>query len=92
VLTAALKALGAPATGTPVQRTIVCPSGAAAGTYTVDNLAAPADLGGALQSVVTGATVVRADPHGWAYRLGDDSVVVTEDGGRLQVSATTACR
>jgi hypothetical protein len=91
VLTAALKALGAPATRTPASRTIVCPSGAGAGTYTVDNLAAPADLGGALQSAVNGATVVRADPDGWAYRLGDDSVVVTEDGGRLQVSATTAC-
>ena len=92
VLTAALKALGAPTPRTLVGRTIVCPSGAVAGTYTVDDLAAPADLGGALQPVVTGATVVRADPHGWAYRVGDDSVVITQDGGRLQVGATTACR
>jgi hypothetical protein len=92
VLAAALKALGAAASPSPAVSTIDCPGGGSASTYTVDNVRSPADLGGALQSVVQGATVARADPHGWAYRLGDDSVVVTEDGGRLQVSATTACR
>lgn len=90
-LTTALKALGAPATGTPAARTVACPTNGNASTYTVDNLPTPADLGGALQPAVTGATVVRADPHGWAYRTGDESIVITEDGGRLQVNATTAC-
>jgi hypothetical protein len=85
-----LGALGA--AGTPTVRTTGCPGGATAGTYTVDNVAAPADLGGALQPVVNGATVVRADPRGWAYRIGEVSVVVTADGGRLQVNATTVCR
>jgi hypothetical protein len=41
--------------------------------------------------VTGGATVVRADPDGWAYRTGNDSVVVVADGPRLRVSATTAC-
>jgi hypothetical protein len=91
-LTRALKALKTPTTGTPTARTIACPGGGNASTYTVDNVAAPADLGGVLQSAVHGATVVRADPRGWAYRTGADSVVITEDGGRLQVNATTACR
>ena len=101
VLATALKALGtpatpapatpAPATPAPATRTIICPAGGNASTYTVGNLAAPADLGGALQAVFGGATVVRADPRGWAYRIGDDSVVVLEDGGRLQASVTTAC-
>jgi hypothetical protein len=58
----------------------------------VDNLAAPRDLGQALQPLLTAATVVRADPDTWAYRAGDDSIVVTSDGGRVAVSATTNCR
>jgi len=92
VLAAALKALGAAGPSSPATRTINCPRGGNASTYTVDNVPAPADLGGALEPAVNDATVLRADPQGWAYRLGDDSVVVAEDGGRLQVSATTACR
>jgi len=90
-LTKVLAVLGASTVQTPAVRTVGCPGGGTAGTYTVDNLAAPADLGGALRPAMTGATVVRSDPRGWAYRLGSDSVVVIEDGGRLQVSTTTAC-
>jgi hypothetical protein len=88
----ALRAVGATIPSKLDTLTVVCPGGGRASTYAADNLKAPADLGGALQTVVTGTTVVRADPHGWAYRTGEDSVVVTEDGGRLRVSATTACR
>jgi hypothetical protein len=92
VLPAALRALGARTARPPTVRTVACPGGGSASTYVVDNVAAPRDLGAALQPAIDGATVVRSDPRSWAYVLGGESVVVTEDGGRLQVSATTPCR
>jgi hypothetical protein len=90
-LPAALTALGVRVHPRPVVLSVVCPGGASASTYTVDNVPAPGDLGAALQPAINGATVVRSDPDGWAYRLGGESVVVDQDGGRLRVSATTAC-
>jgi hypothetical protein len=92
VLSAALTALRVTAVPNPAIHSVSCPGGGVASTYTVDDVAAPGDIGAALQPAVNGATVVRSDPDGWAYRLGGDSVVVVDDGGPVQVSATTSCR
>ena len=70
---------------------VTCPDGSAARTYTVDGVPAPADLGGSLQQVVAGATVVRGEPAGWAWRAGSDSVAVDKQDGTVRVSVTTAC-
>ena len=70
---------------------VACPRGGTTGTYTVDGVAAPADLGGSLRGVLSGASVIWSGANGWAYRTGDDSVVVQVDGKRLRVSASTAC-
>ena len=88
-LTAVLRALNG--TGRPTVAAVTCPGGATAATYTVDGVPAPPDLGRSLESVTDGATVVRADPAGWAYRTGVTSVVVTASPDRLRVSATGAC-
>jgi len=88
---AVLRALGAAGDGSPSVSAVACPGGGAAGTYTVDGVPRTKDLGRSLEPVTGGATVVRADPDGWAYRTGNDSVVVVADGPRLRVSATTAC-
>ena len=50
-------------------------------TYTVDGVPAPRDLGAGLQPAIKGATVVRAEPAGWAYRIGTDSVVIVKTAG-----------
>src|SRR4051812_20862245 len=91
-LTAPLRAPKGTAPARPPGVSLACPAGAPASTYTVDNLAAPGDIGQALQPAVAGATVVRSDPDSWAYRAGGDSVVVDEDGHRVTVTATTQCR
>jgi hypothetical protein len=93
-LAAAIRALGATGDRVPptTVRGIRCPSGDVAATWTVAELSAPSDLGRALQPVLTGATVVRSDPDGWAYRTGPDSVVVTRAVARVRLSVTTACR
>ena len=88
--TAALRALGVD--GETTATAVACPDGGAAATYTVERRWTPADLGRSLQPALGGATVVRADPDGWAYRSGPDSVVVLRDGTTLHVSATTPCR
>ena len=49
---------------------IACPDGGVGRTYTVDGVPAPRDLGRSLQPVVKGATVVRAEPAGWALPQG----------------------
>jgi hypothetical protein len=88
--TAALRALGV--AGETTTTAVRCPGGGVAATYTVERGSAPADVGRSLQPALGGATVVRADPDGWAYRTGSDSVVVLRDGTALHVSATTPCR
>jgi hypothetical protein len=88
--TAALRALGV--AGETTATAVRCPDGGAAATYTVERRWIAADLGRSLQPALGGATVVRADPDGWAYRTGSDSVVVLRDGTSLHVSATTPCR
>ncbi|HEU4349689.1 MAG TPA: hypothetical protein VFR35_18080 [Actinoplanes sp.] len=88
-LARALAAVGG--VGQVRMREVACPDGGAARTYTVDGVRAPRDLGRSLQPVVEGATVVRAEPAGWAYLVGGDSVVIIKDGDTLRVEATTAC-
>jgi len=85
-----LTALGGDAEGATVNE-VGCPDGGTGRTYTVDGIPAPKDLGRSLQPVVHGATVVRAEPAGWAYRAGTDSVVIEKTADSLRVSATTAC-
>lgn len=75
----------------PAVRAVACPSGATAGTYTVDGVAAPKDLERSLRGAASGASLIWSDPAGGAYRTGNDSVVVQADGKHLRVSATTAC-
>jgi len=84
----ALRATGARATSTDV----ACPSGGTARTVTAGDLRAPADLGAALRGVVAGDVVVQSEPHAWAYRAGDVSVVVSDADGSARVAATTGCR
>lgn len=72
-------------------REVACPDGGTARTYTVEGVRAPPDLGRSLESVIEGATVVRAEPAGWAYRTGTDSVVIDRDELTVRVSATLAC-
>ena len=86
----ALVALGSVDEVAAVQE-IACPAGGAGRTYTVDGVPAPRDLGRSLQPVIEGATVVRAEPAGWAYRTGAGSVVIVKNADSLRVSATTAC-
>jgi hypothetical protein len=64
---------------------VACPAGGVAGTWTVEDVAAPADLAGRL----TGD--VRDGPEVWAFRTGNDSVVVTRDGSQLHISTSTTC-
>jgi hypothetical protein len=49
------------------------------------------DLGHSLEPVTAGATVVGADPDGWAFRTGSTSIVVTALPTALRVAATTSC-
>jgi hypothetical protein len=70
---------------------IACPDGGIGRTYTVDGVPAPRDLGRSLQPVIEGATVVRAEPAGWAYRTGTDAVVIVKSDAAVRISATTAC-
>jgi hypothetical protein len=74
-----------------VVRAVACPGGGTAASYLVQGVAAPADLGRSLRSVVSGASVIRADPAVWAYRTGNDSVVIEVDARRLSVTASTSC-
>jgi hypothetical protein len=85
----ALRVLGL--TGTPSTQSISCPGGGTAGTFTVDTVSAPTDLGSALRPAVNGAYIVLADPEAWAYRRDTTSLVVTASDDRLRVSATTPC-
>jgi hypothetical protein len=57
----------------------------------VDGVTVPGDLGRSLQPVVAGETVLRAEPAGWAYLVGSESVVVERVADALRLSATTPC-
>lgn len=73
------------------QRQVACPSGGTASAVISGDLPAPPDLGKALQGLVPPAAVVQADPHNWAYRDGDVSIVVGGVDGTVRVSATAGC-
>jgi hypothetical protein len=72
-------------------QSVRCPAGGTAGTYTVGGVAAPKEWARRLGRVASGAAAVRSDTGRWAYRTGNDSVVVIDDGQSLRVSASTAC-
>ncbi|MET0417544.1 MAG: hypothetical protein ABW022_16145 [Actinoplanes sp.] len=83
-LAAVLAKVGA-ADGAAVVSAVNCPAGGAAATYAVDEIAAPADL----ERRLTGS--IRNGPDVWAYRTGNDSVVVTREDSRLRVEVSTGC-
>ena len=84
-------AAGAGDPGGAVVEAVACPGGGVAATYTVDDVAAPADMAARLRAVSAGAAAVRADDSVWAYRTGGDSVVVLSSGKSLRVSVSTGC-
>lgn len=90
-LVSVLRALGQDASGAAGLSTVTCPGGGSGRTYTVDGVPAPRDLGGALQPVVGGASVVRAEPGGWAYVADRRSVAVVKQGEKLRLSVTEPC-
>ena len=75
----------------PAVRAVACPGGGVAASYVVAGVPGPRDLAAALRAVSEDAEVVRADAATRAYRVGDESVVVTPEGGRLRVSVSTPC-
>lgn len=90
-LTSALQAFGQEQAGAAGVTTVTCPGGSEGRTYTVDGVPPPRDLGKALQPLTDGATVVRAEPSGWAYLTGDGSVAVVKQGSTLRLSLTQPC-
>jgi hypothetical protein len=91
-LEAVLKAIGAPV-GSPATRSeVACPAGGkTASTVVADGLPVPGDIGRAVQPLVAGAVVVQADPHTWAFRSGDQGVVVSDRDGEARASITSGC-
>ena len=89
--TAAVRALQ-PTAAAATSSEVPCRGGGTARTVTADELTAPADLGRALREVVAGAVVVQSEPHAWAYRAGNVSMVVSDSAGQARISATTGCR
>jgi hypothetical protein len=90
-LTRALAALDLSGSGAAETRQVSCPGGGAVRTVAVDGIPAPADLGPALDTVTTTATVVEASPTRYAYRSGDTSIVVTVSDGTVRATASTNC-
>jgi hypothetical protein len=88
----ALRLLGAPSDGGgPVERSVPCAGGTLARTVLSGEVPEPGDFGAALEAAEPAAAIVQADPHDWAYRDGDVSVVVSGSGGLVRVTATTGC-
>ncbi|MCY1142718.1 hypothetical protein OWR29_32390 [Actinoplanes sp. Pm04-4] len=83
-LATVVKALGAQPAAS-VARTVVCPSGGVAGSWTVDGL--PKQDGRKVP-----AQPVRVDDTLGAYLAGADSVVVRHDADQLSVTVSTACQ
>lgn len=75
--------------GEPTVRTVTCPSGSVAGSWTVTGVSTPDDLPGHLRRA--GGEVVHADETVRAYRNRDDSVVVRPEGAQLSVTVSTSC-
>ncbi|WP_153040543.1 hypothetical protein [Actinoplanes sp. TFC3] len=69
-----------------------CPNGKTARTFLVEGAKVSQDLGWELGGVTGGAVVIRADAHEWGYRVGEVSLVVTENDGSARISGTVGCR
>ncbi|GGN79012.1 hypothetical protein GCM10010112_53180 [Actinoplanes lobatus] len=76
--------------GTMEIRAVACPDGGIAATFVAGGGAAQPDSQPV--GVPEGTLPVWVEPGAWAYRIGSESVVVTTEGGRWQVSLTTGCR
>ena len=77
--------------GTPQVRSVVCPDGGVAASYSVE-VPKPGELARRMQALAAGAEIVRSDADVWAYRKGSDSVVVAVPSeGKLRVSVSTGC-
>jgi hypothetical protein len=77
--------------GTPQVRSVVCPDGGVAASYSVD-VPKPGEFERRMQALAAGAEIVRSDADVWAYRKGSDSVVVAAPSeGKLRVSVSTGC-
>jgi len=86
----AADAVGASAAAA-TERQVSCPNGRTASAVVSGDLPEPANLGKALERLVPTTAVVQADPHDWAYRDGDVSIVVSGVDGKVQVAATAGC-
>ncbi|MEU4239242.1 hypothetical protein [Actinoplanes sp. NPDC026619] len=84
---AVLAALGV--STTPDTTAVKGPDGGLAASWSAD-VDEPGDLQPRLQKVSAGAAVIRSDAAAWAYRVGDDSVVVVPDGRRVRVTVSAA--
>ncbi|WP_203814997.1 hypothetical protein [Paractinoplanes ferrugineus] len=82
VFGAVLAALSGEATSVPATTAV---PGATSWTVALDE---PTDLQERLRKVSAGAAVIRGDASVWAYRTGDDSVVVVPDGKRVRVTVS----
>jgi len=90
LLSTVVSALGGKV-GEPVARTVTCPSGAVAGSYTVAGLAAPESVAASLREVADGAEVLQTDDVR-VYRRGADSLVVRTEERLLSVTVSTGCQ
>jgi hypothetical protein len=68
---------------------VSCPGGGTAATFEAEG--GEADPESEPSGLPAGTAPVWAEPGGWAYRTGSDSVVASTEGGRLVLSVTTAC-
>ena len=89
VLATVLAKLGG--AGSPGVEAAACPEGGVAATWTVPGVAAPADLAGRMRQLSAGGSAVRGDESAWAYRVGDESVVVVPDNKQLLISVSNGC-
>lgn len=89
----AMRLLGAApsAAGGPVQRSVACSGGGSARTVIGGEVPEPAGFADALEDSRTPAAIVQAEPHAWAYRDGDASIVVSGSEGLVRVTATVGC-
>jgi hypothetical protein len=79
------------AAGGPVQRSVSCPTGGSARTVIGGDVPEFAGFTEALEDSRSPTAIVQAEPHAWAYRDGDASVVVNGSDGLVRVTATTGC-
>jgi hypothetical protein len=90
----ALRLLGAAPTaaGGPIQRSLTCANGKSARSVISGEVPESTGFAEALESSEPAAAIVQVDPHAWAYRDGDVSIVVGGSDGSVRVVATAGCR